>query len=325
MGEGPRILFHTVGDHAIGLGHVGRSLALAAAFREELPQAHLSFHVQGSAEVVARVESQGFSTQSEASPTVLIVDVPHGDPALFRASKALTISIDDPGPSRYEADLAFWMLYEPRAERPAGSRTVDFGGLEYVVLNPEFRGLPMPAIPVRGSRVLICQGGSDTYGMTPPLCAALKDLGENLVFDVVLGPSFRHEAELKEALGEDRRFHLHRSPPSLRPLMATADICISAAGMTSLELAATGVPMILVVTEPKEAETASLLMRDGAALFPGGPDRVADGTLLREVRSLLGDPTRREALSRHAQRCVDGCGASRVVTTILNALDSRKP
>lgn len=324
MSEGPRILFHTAGDHEIGLGHIVRSLALASAFRELLPHGRVTFRLQGPPEVVARVETRGFSTVADPAPDVLVVDVPQGNPALFRGSSALTISIDDPEASRYEADLAFAMLYEPRAARPRESRTVDFGGLEYVVLNPEFQGLPLHPIAARGNRILICQGGSDTYGMTPPICAALRALGPETVFDVVLGPAFEHDADLKRALGEDRRFHLHRSPQSLRTLMDAADLCVSAAGMTSLELAAVGVPMILVVTEAKEAETASLLVRDGAALFPGGPDQVADGTLLKAVQTLMGDPTRREALSRCAQLRIDGRGAARVAYTILQALESRK-
>jgi spore coat polysaccharide biosynthesis predicted glycosyltransferase SpsG len=325
LSDAPRILFHTSGDHAIGLGHVVRCLALADALREEAPGCRPTFRPEGAAEAVVRlVEAAGYSLGPAPEPEALVVDVPATDPSLFREFAGVKVSIDDPGPARFEADLAFAMLYEPRAARPAGSRTVDLRGLPYVILKTEFRGIPLKPIAARAENILICQGGSDTYGMTPRICSALRALEGNPEIHVVLGPAFLHEEELVRALGEDRRFHIHRNLPSLWPRMVAADLCVSAAGMTSLELAAAGVPMILVVTEAKEAETASLLQRDGAALFPGGPERVADGTLLREVRGLLEDARRREALSRTAQQRVDGRGAVRVATAILGAIQRRR-
>lgn len=321
MADGPRILLHTCGDHAIGLGHVGRSLALAEALKVRLPAATLSFRVVGPPEVVARVSTRGFSTTPDAGAEILVVDVPKTDPALFREARGMKVSIDEPGPARYEADLAIGMLYEPKAPRPAGSRTTDLRGLEYIPLNPDYRGLPTRRIG-GAERVLVVQGGSDTYGMTPKICAALRGMSGGQV-DVVLGPAFQHDVELGAALAGDGRFRLHRAPPTLKPLMDAADLAVSAAGVTSLELAASGVPMILVVTEGKEAETAGLLARDGAAVYIGGPDRVADGTLLREVEALRRDAARREALSRRAQAKIDGNGAARVADAIGKAWESR--
>jgi spore coat polysaccharide biosynthesis predicted glycosyltransferase SpsG len=321
--DGPRILFHTAGDHAIGLGHVVRCLALAAAMKERAPACRVSFRVQGPPEVVSRVEAAGFATTADPGAQAVVIDVPDHLPGAIQGTGALTVSIDNPGASRYEADLAIAMLYEPRAGRPAGSRTQDLRGLPYVILNPAFRDLPSKAVPARAERILICQGGSDTYGMTSRICSALKPLDGKTRFDVVLGPAYRHDAELQAAAGGDDRFRLHRAVPSLKALMETADLCVSAAGMTSLELAAVGVPMILVVTESKEAETARLLANAGAARFPGGPECVDDGRLLAEVRALQGAEPERRALSLRARECVDGRGAFRVADAILKALRER--
>jgi spore coat polysaccharide biosynthesis predicted glycosyltransferase SpsG len=319
----PEILLVAGGGHQAGLGHVARSLALAEAILAEDPAARVRFRIEGDAAARAMVSARGCSFDEGSHVDVAVIDLPRPDPEVyrrFREAGVPTVSIDDPGPARYHSDVALAMLYRPAAPRPADCRTRDLGGLGFAVLRPAFRRLPPRAFAAEAKTVLVCQGGSDTYGVTPKLCRALRAFPR---IRVVLGPAFRHDAELRDAVGGDPRFELQRNPPAMDALMSDADLAVSAAGMTSLELAASGVPTLLVVTEPKERETAEALHAAGAAVFLGGPEVAEDGTLAREAAALAADPARRERLGRAAQALIDGDGARRAARAVLDAVRRR--
>lgn len=325
MHEPLHVLFHTCGNHAIGMGHVVRSLALAQALEESPESVQIRFAVQEVGEGVRQIESCGFPVRlwdepDPLQPDVAVIDVPNPNVEFFkklREAGVLTVSVDDPGPARYAADLAFSMLYAPAATRPLGCGTREFGGFGYFALQQGFANLPPKGIHERAYRVLVAQGGSDTYGVLPRICKVLRQMQRDLDVNVIVGPAFQHNADLQGSIGTDPRFSIRRQPASRVAIMQETDLAVSAAGITAFELAAAGVPMLLLVSEPKEVETAVSLAHEGAAVYPGHSSHVSDDSLTAAITALLDDPVRRRALSRRGQALVDGHGARRVIDAIL--------
>ena len=102
-------------------------------------------------------------------------------------------------------------------------------------------------------------------------------------------------------------------------LMAEADLAVSSAGSTVWELAFLGVPAVLGVVAENQRVGASALEDSGAAVAFDGTSTSA----VEELRQVLGlvydDQPRRSAMSKVAQRLVDGKGAARVVHVMTRA------
>jgi UDP-N-acetylglucosamine--N-acetylmuramyl-(pentapeptide) pyrophosphoryl-undecaprenol N-acetylglucosamine transferase len=106
---------------------------------------------------------------------------------------------------------------------------------------------------------------------------------------------------------------------ALGPLLAAADIVVSRAGGSVFEIAAAGKPAILVPSPNVTADHQSL----NAAHFADSAAIVVDDSALTaarldaEVRSLLDEPARLEAMSEAARRLARPDAAERIATTLL--------
>lgn len=105
----------------------------------------------------------------------------------------------------------------------------------------------------------------------------------------------------------------------LGPLLAAADIVVSRAGGSVFEIAAAGKPAILVPSPNVTADHQSL----NAAHFADSAALVVEDTVLTagrldtEVRGLLAEPGRLEAMSEAARRLARPDAAERIATTLL--------
>jgi spore coat polysaccharide biosynthesis predicted glycosyltransferase SpsG len=94
------------------------------------------------------------------------------------------------------------------------------------------------------------------------------------------------------------------------------DLVVSAAGVTPFELAAMGLPAVILTGEAKELETANEIVTTGAALSLG---LYCDGTserLRSVVDNLMRAPEQRFALRQSGLDRLDGRMGARVVEMI---------
>ncbi|MBI3553498.1 MAG: hypothetical protein HY077_13465 [Elusimicrobia bacterium] len=325
-----KIGFYTFGDHQMGLGHVFRCLALERALRRNWPKAEFVYELKPGAEGARVVgERKGAKVnrlkagQRPAGPwDILIVDQFGVSPAEMCALKkgaTRLISLDDPGSGCFEADISFNALYENQAERPKGSKTRCFEGLEYVFIDESFARQSY-AVKDEVRDVLLSQGGADTYGMLPDLAAqaalALKDY-PGVTLHALVGPAFRHDRKLKEAAAEAAvEVRCHRGVCDMPALLAGMDLAVSAAGLTACELAAVGVPAVLVTGETKELETSKKLAELGCAFDAGN----SVPSSISYLRLLAHDKKVRQSMSARARKAVDGRGLERVCGILEGAL-----
>jgi spore coat polysaccharide biosynthesis predicted glycosyltransferase SpsG len=272
---------------AVGLGHLSRSSALAAALRElGVATRCLAFDAPAA---FAR-DGVEWTPWTPAQLTGVVVL----DSYLLRpgdVAAGATVAVFHDGGARPEGVA---LLIAPIAGG-------DLTGLEYACLRREFWLPPERVVRERVEHVLVTTGGGPTGAELAATLAqaALNGLPEATV-TMLRGPAARLDAPAgARVLGPQ---------PSLRRLLLEADVVLSAAGQTALEAAASGTPAVLVALDALQAEQGARLAAAGAARLVE-PGQVAD-TLERL------DSAERAAMAAAGPAVVDGRGAHRVAAAV---------
>jgi spore coat polysaccharide biosynthesis predicted glycosyltransferase SpsG/RimJ/RimL family protein N-acetyltransferase len=336
-----RVLLAADGGPAIGLGHLGRVLALAAALDAE--GAWAGVVAPGAGAFRARVEARGRAAVTiegwpawddaalarvqaaarEAGASTLVVDSYRAsDAALerWRAAGLTLVAFDDlaasPSPCHVVIDPSPAAATVARASRHRDTRFLL--GPAYAPLRPEFGPPPVRKTREHVETVVLTLGGGEVPGLTQPLLDALDAAPGDFAVDALVGP-FADPAPLAAAVARCRRaVRVHHDPPDLRALFVEADLAVSAAGQTLFELAWAGCPTLAIaVADNQRANLAGFAARGTvrAVESPGAADFRA--RLTRAVGDLLTDTEARRAMTAAGQRLVDGAGARRVAAAAL--------
>lgn len=323
-----RIAFNLYGDAGMGMGHVYRCLALAPVLAEAFPGAEVEF-VAGEGEPgvsVLREWGEGPVTVIARSAVpdgpfdVLILDRLGCAPdftARAAAQCRCLVVLDDTGPGRWLADIAVNGLYAARASRPQGAHTLDLSGFSYLMLTPGLASRARPQ-PERPRRVLITQGGSDTYNLSTPLVTALAPViatRPELELHLHIGPAHAFAADLDAAINAAPVPVIrHTRLLDMAAFLAGMDLAVAAGGMMACELACLGVPLMLVSGEAKELETMAALAAAGVAMDCGAWS--AGNVVAKILIDLLDRPDTLATMSAAGRAALDGRGAERIVAAI---------
>ena len=117
---------------------------------------------------------------------------------------------------------------------------------------------------------------------------------------------------------------LHRNVRDFARLAASCQLAISSAGGTALELAFVGIPQVLVSLVPDQRANAAYLAERGAAVNIGPFASGVSGEAWRAISRLLEDEQRRRTIGQRGCRLVDGGGAQRCATAMLQAWNARR-
>jgi UDP-2,4-diacetamido-2,4,6-trideoxy-beta-L-altropyranose hydrolase len=321
----------------IGLGHVMRTLALAAAWQarggevvcvttDTLPTVAERWHQMGATVVLlpatATTDPQAAAWQAamQAQPDAWIILDGYGfGPDYQRATRtagARVLVIDDHAHHpHYEADLLLNPNPDATERHYAGTLGPRLLGPAYAPLRPEI--LPRRR-PYRGGlrvgRLLITMGGADPRGLTGRVLAALSAtpwVGEVVV---IVGAACRDLPTIRAAAAE-RAATVVVDPPDIGAWFAWADAAVTAAGSTCWELAYVGVPALLVVAADNQAGIAAGLVQTGAAVSAGWHETLAVPDLARALADFLTSPGLGH-MAAAGQALVDGRGAERVVAAM---------
>lgn len=278
----------------IGTGHVRRQLALAEEWRraggdvELCPLGPLEPHLIRAVRDAAVPESSG---QVPSDVAWIVLDS-------YRASLVERERLMACAPLLVVDDLAQVadQIGSMVLDQNLGASRADYPaiadhllGPQYALLRREFRHARdrRRATTSPGQRVLITLGGD-------PDPDALSR-----VVDAVASVVPREAIEIASGERSD-----------MAEVMGWVDVAVSAAGSTTWELCALGVPSLLIVMSPNQAGVADALDRAGAAV------RTTLEEVRRDIASLLADEPRRAAISARATTVADGWGARRVVAAL---------
>jgi spore coat polysaccharide biosynthesis predicted glycosyltransferase SpsG len=232
------------------------------------------------------------------------------------------LALDDHGHAgRYHADLVLNQnagadadLY---AQREPTTRLLL--GPRYALLREEFRrwAADTRPAPPRARRVVVTLGGSDPDNVSARVLDGLAAVPGPLEVLLLVGPANRHRSSLERAATACRHpVEIAAGVRDMAMRLAWADLAVSAAGSTVLELARVGTPQVLIVLADNQAPGAAAMARDGLAVNLGRHTSVDPDTIAAAVAALADDAERRQELSRRSRELVDGRGTDRVLAAM---------
>ena len=200
-------------------------------------------------------------------------------------------------------------------------------GTRYSLLRREFRRWAnwTRTIPPVARKVLITLGGSTPRALALCVLDALSQIQsevENAVF--VVGATTEDFDSLNRAAQSlSKKVTFVKSATDMAALMTQADVALSAAGSTCWELCGLGLPSLMVDVADNQTAEALELDRQGYAKYIGSAATLDPDRLAQELRDLLRSEETRRILSRKDRELVDGRGAERVVSAMLQAYSNQ--
>lgn len=210
------------------------------------------------------------------------------------------VTFDDRGPGAELADLNVVAMSFDNKEALPGRRVLR--GTQYLVLNPDIRRYRR--LRTSAGSIVVTMGGSDTYGVTEKVVRMLKSIGRHAT--IIAGPAFAHESDLVDLL--DDGFVLKRNVPSLIEEFSHHGLAITGGGVTPFEANASGLPCIVIATEPFEIPVGMGIANFGGAVFAGHHSDI-DASLFSAALPI-------EKMSKAAMENIDLGGAARVADQI---------
>ena len=318
-----RVVFRTEGNHRVGMGDVWRSIALADEFSGQSDE--VRFILSGGEEEVATVGDSGHRYDTVDSlaaehgvleafqPAVIIVNKLNNAPEYIKSLRqfpGLVVTLDDAGEGAQYSELRINVIF------PIPGSITD---PKYVPLRNEFPEIhgKLKVISEDPHELLITQGGSDTYGFTHMIVRALGQMAWRPHCTVVVGPAFRHQVELEQAVADSSlNLTVIQNARNMSEVMWNADLAITAGGITMYELACTGTPSLVIGAERWDLDTAAWLELEEAVIFLGFGGDIDYRIVPEAVNSLAVDVDKRQQMSDRCKRLVDGRGSIRTVELI---------
>lgn len=316
-----RLWLRADGSASTGLGHVMRLLAVVERARDAGLEPQLV--VGGEPTALKAVERRGFAPSVvEEDQRMWLNEIGLGDAVIFdgyhfTAELLLEVgrrarrvgAVDDFEGGDFPVDVLVNQNPVVKAGYRLNPGGVALVGPRYALVRREFlrhrryRGGDAPRT------LLVTMGGSDVAGLTRTTIeqARWRDGFDRLL--VVVGPAATmDESDLPADV------EIVRAPADVAATFARADAAISAAGSTTWELLAMGLPTALVQVADNQRHIGPGVEREGAGIFLGGVGDFRDA--FPEAIGRLADPTERRRLSTRALELVDGLGANRFLDTL---------
>lgn len=329
----PQLTFIVSANNRVGYGHLMRCLTLARHARTfSIFAPRFLLPADSDAEPVRRA---GFPVISTATEGVSIDPALRLDPkdgplvidsysvtednllALERAGLVVTLFDDGCRLGRYSCDAVIDSAPHASSLPYVGApRTRLLLGTQYFPLRPEFSERIVGG-PVARQHLLVTFGGGDEDDRSAAVFDIIRTLGVDFPVTIVLGPGYRGRL-LGTTLPEDGHIRSPQDPDDLAELMASARLAISGAGGTALELAAMGVPSVLLTLSADQRPlTEALVSRGAGRAATSAADAVAAAIELYEDDKTL------DEMSAAVAGLIDGRGAERIVSAI-NVIWSRR-
>jgi UDP-2,4-diacetamido-2,4,6-trideoxy-beta-L-altropyranose hydrolase len=327
---------------AMGTGHAMRCFALAQAWQDAGGSAvfvmaqvtpAIEQRLQGESMEVVRLKAEPGSGDDAQETIALaarkrarwgVVDGYHFGAdyqATLKRAGLKVLFVDDNGHAgHYSADLA--LNQNAHADeafyqsRDASTRLLL--GPRFAMLRREFSEWRAWSreISAVARRVLVTMGGSDPDNVTEKVVRAILGV-PGLNATAVVGGSNPHLLRLRELVASAQRdVQLVDNVSNMPELMANADLAISGAGTTGLEMCFLGLPALLIVLAENQRPAAEELGRRGAAINLGEGAEISAGALAEQLALLLASREKRKTMSEAGRKLVDGLGAERVVAQL---------
>ena len=198
-------------------------------------------------------------------------------------------------------------------------------GPAYMPLREEFLQKSDIKVAEKVRNVMITTGGTDPYlaaaAFAEAFLADAEIQKENLQIHIVSGPFNKRVDELKKKFEDRENIFIYENIKSMRELMCRCDVVLTASGSTIYEVSSLGVPMLTFYFAENQRAGAEELEKITGAINCGDFSEDAQGCLegaVAGMRKLIQDSTYRREISRKERLLVDGQGASRIASELID-------
>lgn len=317
-----RVLLACEANDSVGTGHVTRCYALAQALDRRGIQCVISGEIEGPEWLIQLIQPFFASPDSVRSESIDMVIIDSYVTELFdRVTLAHYLTpqvhiVDDSTPVRSAIgyiEPGVNNRWSPSLE----CRDVPhFGGPESVLIRDELRrssttsDIPRSPDPLR---VVVSLGGGDGYGLRQNLLDALIAVTVPLNI-VMLAPE-----PLTHPSGIGTKVRFVTPGAAINSELTTADVVISAAGVSSWEMLHKGIPTGLICAVDNQRANYRFMTQEQLVVGLGDLSIGQDLDSLA-MAHLLTDADLRQGLATRASSLIDGQGADRAADMIIGIL-----
>ena len=168
--------------------------------------------------------------------------------------------------------------------------------------------------------ILITTGGSDPYHFTEAMSSQLLLQNSDLNIHIVVGRLFDNVDTLETLSQKYPQIHLHQNVKDMATLMKQCDYAISAAGTTSYELCALGIPTISFTFADNQMIMAETFAETGAIPYMGDLRKSSSicDKIYHHLVNIINHPTLLQSQQQKMQYIVDGNGSIKIAEALVN-------
>ena len=283
--------------------------------------------LEDAAESLACIKS--FS-EAEGAPVAIVVDhYALGQPWHERLrSVAPVVAIDELGDRPLAPD---WLV-----DQTEGKTSNDYAGLvadhthlllggKFALLRPEFaeqvKFTGSTRLPISTPlQVLVTMGGVDADNASSAVISALQIASSRIPLEatLVIGGANPNRDELAaRAAACDFSLAVKVDVENMAELMATHDLAIGAAGTTTWECCAMGMPSLNLILAENQQPVCKWLAATGASINLGWAKDLDPQLMADAIVSMSCDPERYAAMVQAAFAVTDGYGCKRLLDAAL--------
>ncbi|MGE3319777.1 MAG: UDP-2,4-diacetamido-2,4,6-trideoxy-beta-L-altropyranose hydrolase [Candidatus Berkiella sp.] len=187
-----------------------------------------------------------------------------------------------------------WVInFQPWAQSLSYQTKNKLLGLEYFLLRKEFWPY-LGKMTTQKKHILITMGGTDPHQQTQRLVGILDQLSLDVDICVIMGTTHPAVEEAILNYNNPQRISLHVNPKDMPSLMAEAIFAITAGGGTCWELAAMGVPAIVITQAENQQRVVEFVEKYQTGINLGYYSDVSDQLIKESISTLMvNDPLKK--------------------------------
>ncbi len=320
-----RVLFRTVGQRRLGMGHIYRCLSIAY----KLIGHEILFVIDDKSEMgIEKIKESYFPCKvisddaefeeilTDYKPDIIVNDILDTEVELLRMERkhaSRIVNFEDTGAGARFADAVINALYE---EHSAGFGNV-YEGSSYFFIRDEFLEENPKKFSEECKNVIIMFGGADPSDLTGRLykiCEKLHDYLPETSFHFLTGFAYEKKDSMVDI--PEKNVFVHKDVKRVSLFMKEADLAVTSQGRTIFELASMGVPAIVLAQNEREALHEFAGIKNGFVNLGVGY-RVDDKTVIQTVRWLAETPNVRKEMRSAELTNEFHLGQQRVIDIIL--------
>ena len=324
-----RILFRTVGQQKIGMGHIYRCLTIAY----KLIGHDLLFVIDKDSDMgIKRLEESFFPMKivaddseyeevlKEYEPDIIVNDLLNTTEEFMELSRKYAkrvVNFEDVGAGAKLADAVINALYENNTHKLNNV----YEGFKYYCIRDEFLEEAPKEFDEEVKNIMILFGGADPANLTGKLyeiCKVLHGKRKDVEFHFITGFAYGHKDEV--VTDEENNIFVHHDVKRVSAYMCNADLAITSQGRTIYELASMGVPAIVMAQNEREAEHVFAGIANGFINLGLG-EKTDAITIIKTIQWLMDTPNVRREMRSLQLTKEFAKGQERVISLILGEVE----